>query len=97
MQTRTLEAPGASLYYEVRGSGPVLLMIPGGPMDAAGFAPLADILADRYTAVLLELPRQSHVTTVYRSARMSASGANPAASIGPPGIISSTGPEPRTS
>ncbi len=51
METRTLRVPGASLYYEVRGSGPVLLMIPGGPMDADGFAPLADCLADRYTVV----------------------------------------------
>jgi pimeloyl-ACP methyl ester carboxylesterase len=37
MKTETLQVPGASLYYEVRGSGPVLLMIPGGPMDADGF------------------------------------------------------------
>ena len=37
MRTETLAVPGASLYYEVRGSGPVLLMIPGGPMDADGF------------------------------------------------------------
>lgn len=51
METRTLKVPGASLYYEVRGSGTVLLMIPGGPMDADGFAPLADCLADRYTVV----------------------------------------------
>jgi pimeloyl-ACP methyl ester carboxylesterase len=51
MRTETLTVPGASLYYEVRGSGPVLLMIPGGPMDAGGFAALADRLADRYTVV----------------------------------------------
>jgi pimeloyl-ACP methyl ester carboxylesterase len=48
---RTLKVPGATLHYEVRGSGPVLLMIPGGPMDAGGFGPLADRLADRYTVV----------------------------------------------
>ncbi len=51
MKTETLKVPGATLYYEVRGSGPVLLMIPGGPMDADGFAPLAERLADRYTVV----------------------------------------------
>jgi pimeloyl-ACP methyl ester carboxylesterase len=51
MQAKTLKVPGASLYYEVRGSGPVLLMIPGGPMDAGGFATLADRMADRYTVV----------------------------------------------
>jgi pimeloyl-ACP methyl ester carboxylesterase len=62
MQTRTLQVPGASLYYEVRGSGPVLLMIPGGPMDAAGFAPLADALADRYTVVTCDCRGNSRST-----------------------------------
>jgi len=47
----TLQVPGASLYYEVRGSGPVLLMIPGGPMDADGFKDIADRPADTYTVV----------------------------------------------
>jgi pimeloyl-ACP methyl ester carboxylesterase len=46
-----LPVPGASLYYEVRGSGPVLLMIPGGPMDAGGFKEIAERLADSYTVV----------------------------------------------
>ena len=51
MKTETLQVPGASLYYEVRGSGPVLLMIPGGPMDADGFTEIAERLADSYTVV----------------------------------------------
>jgi pimeloyl-ACP methyl ester carboxylesterase len=51
VKTKTLKVPGATLYYEIRGSGPVLLMIPGGPMDAGGFARLAERLADRYTVV----------------------------------------------
>ncbi len=51
MRTARLEVPGGSLYYELRGSGPVLLMIPGGPMDAAGFQPVAEQLADSYTVV----------------------------------------------
>jgi len=46
-----LTVPGARLYYEVRGSGPVLLLIPGGPADAGIFAGLAGVLADRYTVV----------------------------------------------
>jgi len=49
--TATLKVPGASLYYEVAGSGPVLLMIPGAPADAGTFAPLAAALADRYAVV----------------------------------------------
>jgi pimeloyl-ACP methyl ester carboxylesterase len=47
----TLNVPGGELYYEVRGSGPVLLMIPGGPMDAGGFAPLAEEMAPDYTVL----------------------------------------------
>src|SRR5512138_2315480 len=51
MQTKTLKVPGATLHYEVRGSGPVLLLICGGIYDAQGFAGLAEELADRYTVV----------------------------------------------
>jgi pimeloyl-ACP methyl ester carboxylesterase len=49
--SRTLKVPGATLYYEVRGSGPVLVLIPGGPTDAGMFAGMARLLADRYTVV----------------------------------------------
>jgi pimeloyl-ACP methyl ester carboxylesterase len=51
MTTNTLKVPGATLYYEVSGSGPVLLCIPGGPTDAGMFTDLAGRLADRYTVV----------------------------------------------
>jgi len=47
----TLKVPGATLYHELRGSGPVLLMIPGGPADATVFTPIASLLADRYAVV----------------------------------------------
>jgi len=50
-QSSILKVPGAGLYYEVRGSGPVLLMISGGPADAGVFSALANLLADRYTVV----------------------------------------------
>ena len=46
----TLDVPGARLYYERRGTGPLLLMI-GSPMDSTGFAGLASALADHYTVV----------------------------------------------
>ena len=45
-----LDEPGARLYYERRGAGPLLLLI-GSPMDSTGFAALADALADEYTVV----------------------------------------------
>jgi len=50
-KTATLKVPGASLYYEVTGSGPLLLMIAGAPADGGVFAPIAAQLADRYTVV----------------------------------------------
>ncbi len=51
MTTRTLKVPGATLYLEEKGSGPVLLCIPGGPTDAGMFSDLGGRLADRYTVV----------------------------------------------
>jgi hypothetical protein len=45
--TDALRVPGAHLYHEVRGSGPLLLLICGGVYDAAGYAGLAEQLADR--------------------------------------------------
>ncbi|GAA3427303.1 alpha/beta hydrolase [Streptosporangium nondiastaticum] len=51
VQTRTLQVPGARLHYEIRGTGPLLLMIPGAPADAGALAGLAACLADRYTVV----------------------------------------------
>ena len=34
VKTQNLKVPGATIHYEVCGSGPVLLMMPGGPADA---------------------------------------------------------------
>jgi pimeloyl-ACP methyl ester carboxylesterase len=51
MEQRTVTVPGATLYLEIRGSGPVLLCISGGPTDAGLFTDLAGRLADRYTVV----------------------------------------------
>lgn len=48
--THSLELPGVRLHYEVRGTGPLLLVI-GAPMGAAEFASLADALAGDYTVV----------------------------------------------
>jgi hypothetical protein len=45
-----MDVPGAQLYYERQGSGPLLLMI-GSPMDSTGFAGLASALASNYTVV----------------------------------------------
>lgn len=53
IETRTVEAPGATLTYDIRGDlagatpdRPALLLI-GSPMDASGFATLASFFTDR--------------------------------------------------
>jgi pimeloyl-ACP methyl ester carboxylesterase len=58
--TATLDVPGATLYYEVRGSGPVLLMMPGGPADATTFRQIENDLAKRFTVVTYDPRTYSH-------------------------------------
>jgi len=60
MKTERLAVPGASLYYEVRGSGPVLLMMPGGPADAGAFQDIAGHLDSYYTVVTYDPRGLSH-------------------------------------
>ncbi|MER7109105.1 alpha/beta fold hydrolase [Streptomyces sp. NPDC000229] len=47
--TGRLRVDGATLHYEVRGQGPLLLLIPGGTGGTASFDGIADDLATEYT------------------------------------------------
>ncbi|WP_416901541.1 alpha/beta fold hydrolase [Micromonospora echinospora] len=58
----TLRVPDATLHYEVRGRGPLVVLV-GAPMDATSFAPLADLLAVDHT-VLTTDPRGIHRSPV---------------------------------
>ncbi|TDC83423.1 alpha/beta hydrolase [Micromonospora sp. KC606] len=51
----TLEVPDGLLHYELRGRGPLVALV-AAPMDAAAFAPLAELLATDHT-VLTTDPR----------------------------------------
>ncbi|WP_431923138.1 alpha/beta fold hydrolase [Amycolatopsis tucumanensis] len=51
----TLRVPGAELYHEIRGHGPLVVLV-GAPMDARSFTPLAELLATDHT-VLTTDPR----------------------------------------
>ncbi|MGW4243112.1 alpha/beta fold hydrolase [Nocardia sp. NPDC004722] len=51
----TVAVPDGTIYYEVRGSGPLIALI-GAPMDSGPFTPLAELLATEYT-VLSSDPR----------------------------------------
>ncbi|WP_431951737.1 alpha/beta fold hydrolase [Nocardia lijiangensis] len=50
---RSVEFPDVSLYYEVRGDGP-LIVLAGAPMSASDFAPLADLLATDHTVLTVD-------------------------------------------
>ena len=57
-----LQVPGATIHYETQGTGPLLLVIPGGPQDAGVFVDIATRLADRYTVVAYD-PRGNSRST----------------------------------
>ncbi|CAL9430093.1 putative hydrolase [Nocardiopsis dassonvillei] len=50
VETHTVKTPDGTLYHEVRGSGPVLVLT-GAPMAAGEFAAVADLLAAERTVV----------------------------------------------
>ncbi len=55
LNKNTLRVPGATLSYEVRGKGPLLLLIPGGGNDAHfAFEGIARHLVDRYSVVIYD-------------------------------------------
>src|SRR3954454_9683257 len=45
-----IDVTGGTIYYEVRGSGPLLLLM-AQPMTSGPFGPLADLLASDHTVV----------------------------------------------
>ncbi|MGR4884057.1 alpha/beta fold hydrolase [Streptomyces sp. LARHCF249] len=59
----SLRVNGATLHYEVRGQGPLLLLIPGGAGGAASFDGIADGLAAEYTVATYD-PRGMSQSTL---------------------------------
>src|SRR6188472_3978062 len=56
-----VDVPGGRVYYEVRGSDPLLLVI-GQPMTSGGLASLAEVLAEEHTAVTYDPHRLGEST-----------------------------------
>ncbi|MGW4309251.1 alpha/beta fold hydrolase [Streptomyces californicus] len=75
VRTGRLEAPGATLHYEVRGRGPLLVMMPGGSADAGIYDTLAAELADRWTVVAFD-PRGYSRSTLHGPAGEQLPGAH---------------------
>jgi pimeloyl-ACP methyl ester carboxylesterase len=51
MRSGVFEVDGAGLYYEVRGTGPALLMIGGAGGDAGYYTGIAEILSDAFMVI----------------------------------------------
>lgn len=51
MQSGMFDVEGAQIYYEMRGSGPFLLLIAGAGGDAGYFSGLAEDLSDAFTVI----------------------------------------------
>ncbi|MFI6600886.1 alpha/beta fold hydrolase [Nonomuraea sp. NPDC050536] len=49
-----IEVPGARLYAEKTGSGPALVLVPGGGGDAAMYDAVVPLLAKRYTVITFD-------------------------------------------
>ena len=49
-----LDVPGARLYYETHGSGPLMVMVPGAPGVAESFRMVTEHLAAHYTVVIYD-------------------------------------------
>ncbi|RFM26855.1 alpha/beta hydrolase [Deminuibacter soli] len=57
-----LIVPDASLYYEVKGQGPTLILIPGANGDAVIFAPIRAFLSKNFRVVTYDRRGFSHST-----------------------------------
>ncbi len=62
MRSAYLPVPGASIYHEIRGTGPVLLALPGGGGDANNFDEMAELLAPYFTVVAIDARGYSRST-----------------------------------
>jgi pimeloyl-ACP methyl ester carboxylesterase len=61
-QSGYVKTEGDELYYEVRGDGPPLLLIPGGGGDAGFYTYVANILADDYQVITYDRRGNSRST-----------------------------------
>ncbi|MFE4544624.1 alpha/beta fold hydrolase [Arthrobacter sp. NPDC056727] len=57
-----LNTGSAKLYYEIRGSGPAMVLIPGAGGDAGYFSGVADYLADAFTVITYDRRGNSRST-----------------------------------
>jgi len=56
----SLDVPGAQLYYEATGAGPLFVLVPGAPGSADSYRMIARPLAEHYTVVAYDRRGFSH-------------------------------------
>lgn len=57
-----LDVPQAKIYYEVKGNGPALILIPGANGDAPIFAPIREFLCKNFKVITYDRRGFSHST-----------------------------------
>lgn len=62
MKSGMLDTGNVELYYEIRGSGPTIVMLPGAGGDAGYFTGVADYLADAFTVITYDRRGNSRST-----------------------------------
>jgi pimeloyl-ACP methyl ester carboxylesterase len=62
MRSGLLDVDGAQLYYEVRGSGPALVMIVGAGGDGGMYDGVAEVLSDAFTVITYDRRGNSRST-----------------------------------
>ena len=80
MRSGRVTTEGDELYYEVRGEGSPLLLIPGGGGDGGSYSLIADILSDQFKVITYD--RRATATLLKLSVPLA------------PGTMSMTGPLP---
>jgi pimeloyl-ACP methyl ester carboxylesterase len=65
MRSGRVTAEGDELYYEVRGEGSPLLLIPGGGGDGGSYSLIADILSDQFKVITYDRRANARSTMNY--------------------------------
>jgi len=77
-----LQVPGAQLYYETRGGGPLLVMVAGATGDARIFAGVGKFLAEHYTVLPTIAAASPAVPSTVHRTTTTASRSTPTTSTG---------------
>ena len=81
-----VDVAGREVHYLRAGSGPVAVLLPAFPWSAGSLAPLAEALADDFTAVVMDLPGYGNSHALHGSPTLADYADAVAANLGALGI-----------